>query len=180
MEKSIILFTFVDKNIVIININHLNFNNNVLIKELGDHRVPENWVQHPVINTEASSNPGAPLAWGSPENPDDVVAGYGYVGADTLLAFVYPVIAIAFLFADMFLTTFTTDCIIHVKKKKRILLMIIRDIAIILLCFWTLTYLENGFILVGGTLCYAFPKIIKIILCDIIDKQRYLDVYIDI
>ena len=56
---------------------------NVLIKELGDHRVPENWVQHPVINTEEGTNPGAPLAWGSPENPDDVVAGYGYVAADT-------------------------------------------------------------------------------------------------
>ena len=45
--------------------------------------MPENWVQHPVVNTEAGSNPGAPLAWGSPENPDDVVAGYGYVAADT-------------------------------------------------------------------------------------------------
>ena len=56
---------------------------NVLIKELGDHRVPENWVQRPVINTETGSNPGAPLAWGSPENPDDAVAGYGYVAADT-------------------------------------------------------------------------------------------------
>ena len=56
---------------------------NILIDSLGDHSVPENWVQHPVINTEAGSNPGAPLAWGSPENPDDVVAGYGYVAADT-------------------------------------------------------------------------------------------------
>ena len=45
--------------------------------------MPENWVQRPVVNTEAGSNPGAPLAWGSPENPDDVVAGYGYVAADT-------------------------------------------------------------------------------------------------
>jgi RHS repeat-associated protein len=45
--------------------------------------VPENWVQHPVINTEAGTNPGAPLAWGSPENPDDAVAGYGYVPCDT-------------------------------------------------------------------------------------------------
>jgi hypothetical protein len=45
--------------------------------------VPENWVQHPVINTVEGTNPGAPLAWGSPENPDDVVAGYGYVAADT-------------------------------------------------------------------------------------------------
>ena len=45
--------------------------------------MPENWVQHPVVNTEEGSNPGAPLAWGSPENPDDAVAGYGYVAADT-------------------------------------------------------------------------------------------------
>ena len=50
---------------------------------IGDHSVPENWVQHPVVNTEEGSNPGAPLAWGSPENPDDAVAGYGYVAADT-------------------------------------------------------------------------------------------------
>ena len=45
--------------------------------------MPENWVQRPVINTETGSNPGAPLAWGSPENPDDAVAGYGYVPCDT-------------------------------------------------------------------------------------------------
>ena len=45
--------------------------------------MPENWVQHPEINTEEGSNPGAPLAWGSPENPDDAVAGYGYVPCDT-------------------------------------------------------------------------------------------------
>ena len=56
---------------------------NVLIDSLGDHSVPENWVQHPVVNTEEGSNPGAPLAWGSPENPDDAVAGYGYVPCDT-------------------------------------------------------------------------------------------------
>ena len=40
-------------------------------------------MQHPVVNTEEGSNLGAPLAWGSPENPDDAVAGYGYVAADT-------------------------------------------------------------------------------------------------
>ena len=56
---------------------------NILIDSLGDHRVPENWVQRPVVNTEEGSNPGAPLAWGSPENPDDAVAGYGYVPCDT-------------------------------------------------------------------------------------------------
>ena len=40
-------------------------------------------MQHPVVNTEEGTNPGAPLAWGSPENPDDAVAGYGYVPCDT-------------------------------------------------------------------------------------------------
>ena len=40
-------------------------------------------MQRPVINTEEGTNPGAPLAWGSPENPDDAVAGYGYVPCDT-------------------------------------------------------------------------------------------------
>ena len=40
-------------------------------------------MQRPVVNTEEGSNPGAPLAWGSHENPDDAVAGYGYVAADT-------------------------------------------------------------------------------------------------
>ncbi len=40
-------------------------------------------MQRSVVNTEEGSNPGAPLAWGSPENPDDAVAGYGYVAADT-------------------------------------------------------------------------------------------------
>ena len=45
--------------------------------------MPENWVLHPVVNTEEGTNPGAPLAWGSPENPDDAVAGYGYVPCDT-------------------------------------------------------------------------------------------------
>ena len=104
----------------------------------------------------------------------------GVLGPNTYMAFIYPVIAFIFLVADMFLTTFTTDCIIHVTKNNRLLLIITRDIAIILLCFWLLSYLENDFILVGGTISYAFPKIVKIILCDIINKQKYLDVYIDI
>ena len=104
----------------------------------------------------------------------------GVLGPDTCLAFVYPVIASVFLVADIFLTAITTDFIIHAPKKNRVLLVITRDIAIILLCFWMLSYLENVFILVGGTFCYALPKIVKIILCDIINKQRYLDVYIDL
>ena len=104
----------------------------------------------------------------------------GVLGPNTYMAFLYPVIAFIFIVADMFFTTFTTDCIIHVTKKNRLLLIITRDIAIILLCFWTLSYIENGFISVGGTISYAVPKIVKIILCDIINKQKYLDMFINI
>lgn len=104
----------------------------------------------------------------------------GVWGAETFLAFVYPVISFIFLIADIFFTTFTTDLIIHFKKETRILLVIIRDITIVLLCFWMLSYLESNFILIWGTLSYAFPKIIKIILCDIINRQKYLDKFINI
>ena len=97
-----------------------------------------------------------------------------------IMTFVYPVISFIFLIADIFLTTFTTDLIIHFKKETRILLVIIRDITIVLLCFWMLSYLESNFILIWGTLSYAFPKIIKIILCDIINRQKYLDKFINI
>jgi hypothetical protein len=97
-----------------------------------------------------------------------------------ILAFVYPVISFIFLIADIFFTTFTTDLITHFKKEARILLIITRDIAIVLLCFWMLSYLESNFILTWGTLSYAFPKIIKIILCDIINRQKYLDKFINI
>ena len=55
---------------------------NVLIKELGDHSVPAEWVQHPSVNTESGSNPGAPIGWNAPENPDEAVAGYGYIGIE--------------------------------------------------------------------------------------------------
>ena len=104
----------------------------------------------------------------------------GVLGAETILAFVYPVISFIFLIADIFFTTFTTDLITHFKKEARILLIIIRDIAIVLLCFWMLSYLGSNFILTWGTLSYAFPKIIKIILCDIINRQKYLDKFINI
>ena len=104
----------------------------------------------------------------------------GVLGAETFLAFVYPVISFIFLIADIFFTTFTTDLIIHFKKEARILLIIIRDITIVLLCFWMLSYLKSDFILTWGTLSYAFPKIIKIILCDIINRQKYLDKFINI
>lgn len=56
---------------------------NTIIKELGDHSVPDGWIQTPKHNDEQGSNPGAPISWNDPINPDDPQAGYGYVPNDT-------------------------------------------------------------------------------------------------
>ena len=56
---------------------------NTVITELGDHSVPEGWVQTPKHNDEQGSNPGAPISWNAPTNPEDATAGYGYIADDT-------------------------------------------------------------------------------------------------
>ena len=49
---------------------------NTIIKELGDHSVPDGWIQTPKHNDEQGSNPGAPISWNDPINPDDPQAGH--------------------------------------------------------------------------------------------------------
>ena len=56
---------------------------NSIIKELGDHSVPDGWIQRPKRNAVPGTPPGPPVQWDTPENPDDVQPGYGYVPADT-------------------------------------------------------------------------------------------------
>src|SRR5574344_1953574 len=56
---------------------------NTVITELGDHSVPEGWVQTPKTNTTTGSAAGAPISWNDPTNPEDATAGYGYVADDT-------------------------------------------------------------------------------------------------
>ena len=56
---------------------------NTIIKELGDHSVPEGWIQRPKRNAVPGTPPGPPLQWDKAEDPDDVQPGYGYVPADT-------------------------------------------------------------------------------------------------
>src|SRR5574344_758378 len=66
--------------------NKMNFemwNDENRLMELGDHSVPEGWVQTPKHNNEQGSNPGAPISWNAPTNPEDATAGYGYIAADT-------------------------------------------------------------------------------------------------
>ena len=56
---------------------------NAVLTELGNHDVPQGWIQTPRPNTTPNTNPGAPVSWNDPSNPDDPQAGYGYVPNDT-------------------------------------------------------------------------------------------------
>ena len=56
---------------------------NSIIKELGDHSVPDGWIQRPKRNAVPGTPPGPPVQWDKAEDPDDVQPGYGYVPADT-------------------------------------------------------------------------------------------------
>lgn len=55
---------------------------NTIIGELGDHSVPEGWVQRPKFNAKGDV-PGPPIQWNKPEDPDNAQPGYGFVPADT-------------------------------------------------------------------------------------------------
>ena len=56
---------------------------NVVLTELGNHDVPQGWIQTPRPNTTPNTNPGPPISWNDPSNPDDPQAGYSYIPNDT-------------------------------------------------------------------------------------------------
>ena len=56
---------------------------NTVITELGDHSVPEGWIQTPKHNTTEGNEPGAPISWNEPTNPENPQPSYGYVDNDT-------------------------------------------------------------------------------------------------
>ena len=56
---------------------------NSVLTELGNHDVPQGWIQTPRPNTTPGTNPGTPVSWNDPSNPDDPQAGYGYIANDT-------------------------------------------------------------------------------------------------
>ena len=56
---------------------------NAVLTELGNHDVPQGWIQTPRPNTTPGTNPGALVSWNDPSNPDDPQAGYGYIANDT-------------------------------------------------------------------------------------------------
>ena len=55
---------------------------NSIITDLGDHSVPEGWIQHPKFNGKGDV-PGHPIQWSEPESPDNAQPGYGYIPTDT-------------------------------------------------------------------------------------------------
>ena len=56
---------------------------NSIIDTLSNHDVPQGWIQTPKPNTTPNTNPGPPVSWNDPTNPDDPQAGYGYIPNDT-------------------------------------------------------------------------------------------------
>ena len=62
--------------------NNTGIGYNSIITNLGDHSVPEGWIQHPKFNGKGDV-PGPPIQWSEPESPDNAQPGYGYIPADT-------------------------------------------------------------------------------------------------
>ena len=56
---------------------------NSIIDTLGNHDVPQGWIQTPHPNTTPGTNSGAPVSWNDPSNPDNPQPGYGYIPNDT-------------------------------------------------------------------------------------------------
>ena len=56
---------------------------NAVLTELGNHDVPQGWILTPRPNTTPNTNPGPPVSWNDPSNPDAPQAGYGYIPNDT-------------------------------------------------------------------------------------------------
>ena len=103
-------------------------------------------------------------------------------GGEGIIAFIYPIFVFVYLVADIFVTSFTTDLIVKCTKKgiARIVSIAVRDLLIISLWFCFLLYIGIAALSLWGTLSYALPKMVKIITCDIINQQKYLDKYIEI
>ena len=59
-------------------------------------------------------------------------------------------------------------------------IIILRDSLIIILWLCFLLYINIDVLTIWGTFCYAFPKIVKIFIADIINKQKYLYEHLEI
>lgn len=106
----------------------------------------------------------------------------GILGEDALFAFVYPVLVSVYFVADVFITMISTDLIVRAFQNKATCMfsIIARDLVIIGVWLSILMYINISVITFWGTISYALSKIMKIVIFDIINQQKYLHNYIKI
>lgn len=101
----------------------------------------------------------------------------GLLGENAIFAFIYPIFVFLYLLADIFVTTLTTDMLVYIfqDKKLRLLSIVARDLFIIVFWFcFLLLYIDISVLTLWGTICYAIPKVLKIIIFDVAKQQDYL------
>ena len=100
----------------------------------------------------------------------------GLLGENALFAFIYPIFVFLYLLADIFVTTLTTDLLVNTfrNEKVRLLSIVTRDLLIIVFWFCFLLYIDVAVLTLWGTICYAIPKVLKIIVYDVAKRQEYL------
>lgn len=106
----------------------------------------------------------------------------GILGEYAIFAFVYPVLVFVYFVLDVFITMISTDLIARALQNKTacILTIVARDFVIIGVWLSILMNIDISVITLWGTISYALPKILKIVIFDIINQQKYLYNYIKI
>lgn len=106
----------------------------------------------------------------------------GILGEYALFAFVYPVFVCIYFVLDVFVTMISTDLLVRAFQNKTacMLSIVARDLVIIGVWVSILLYINISVVTLWGTISYALPKILKIVIFDIINQQRYLHNYIKV
>ena len=106
----------------------------------------------------------------------------GILGEYAIFAFVYPVLVFVYFVLDVFITMISTDLIVRASQNKAACMfsIIARDLVIIGVWLSILMYINISVITFWGTISYALSKIMKIVIFDIINQQKYLHNYIKI
>ena len=100
----------------------------------------------------------------------------GILGEYAIFAFVYPVLVFVYFVLDVFITMISTDLIARSLQNKTACMfsIVARDLVIIGVWLSILMNLDISVITLWGTISYALPKILKIVIFDIINQQKYL------
>lgn len=100
------------------------------------------------------------------------------LGGNNLWILIHLFFFILYLLFDIIFTTLSTDLLMNMHSLlKRIVLILLRDLFLI--CIWFIVLhcigLDDIYIELMGCACYSIPKVFKIILADIIFKQKYIN-----